>query len=48
MCFALFAWFGWVELLADIAKDCKRQSIQRVQNTWSIGTGLCRNTRTRT
>jgi len=21
--------------------DCNRQSMQRVQNTWSIGTGLC-------
>jgi len=24
---------------------CNRQSIQRVQNTWSIGTGLCLNPR---
>jgi len=22
-------------------QDCNRQSMQRVQNTWSIGTGLC-------
>jgi len=29
-------------------QDCNRQSIQRVQNTWSIGTGLCLNARTQT
>jgi len=28
-------------------QDCNRQSIQRVQNTWSIGTGLCLNARAR-
>jgi len=27
-------------------KDRNRQSMQRVQNTWSIGTGLCLNART--
>jgi len=25
-------------------QDCNRQSMQRVQNTGSIGTGLCQNT----
>jgi len=27
-------------------QDCNRQSMQRVQNTWSIPTGLCLNART--
>ena len=27
-------------------QDCDRQSMQRVQNTWSIGTGLCLTVRT--
>jgi len=27
-------------------QDCNRQSMQGVQNTWSIGTGLWFNTRT--
>jgi len=25
--------------------DCSRQSMQRMQNTWRIGTGLCLNAR---
>ena len=28
-------------------QDCDRQSIQRMQNTWSIGTGLCLSARSR-
>jgi len=28
------------------SQDCNRQSMQRVQNTWSIGTGLRLNART--
>jgi len=27
-------------------QDCNRQSMQRVQKTWSIETGLCLNART--
>jgi len=27
-------------------QDCNRQNMQRVQNTWSIGTGLCFDART--
>jgi len=27
-------------------QDCNMQTMQRVQNTWSIGTGLCQNART--
>jgi len=27
-------------------RDCNRQSMKRVQNTWSFGIGLCLNTRT--
>jgi len=27
-------------------QDCNRQSMQRVQNTWSIGNGLCLNAQT--
>jgi len=27
-------------------QDCNRQSMQRVQNTWSTGSGLCLNART--
>ena len=46
MCFALFAWFAQAALLAGIAKTAKGESMQRVQNTWSAGTGLCSNPRT--
>jgi len=27
-------------------EDCNRQSMQRVHNTWSVGAGLCLNSRT--
>jgi len=39
MCFVLLAWFARAALLAGIAKT-NSQSMQRVQNTWSFGTGL--------
>jgi len=29
-------------------QDCNRQSMQRAQNTWSIGTVLCLHPRTQT
>ena len=28
------------------SQDCNRESMQRVQNTWSIGTGLGQNAQT--
>jgi len=46
MCFVLFAWFSQSTMLAGIAKTAFRQSMQRVQNTWSVGTGLCLNAQT--
>ena len=41
MCFALFAWFAQAALLAGIAKTAMQAKHEWVQNTWSIGTGLC-------
>jgi len=29
-------------------QNCNRQSVQRVQNTWSVGTNLCLKARTQT
>ena len=45
MCFALFAWFVRAALLAGIVKSATGKA-QGVQNTWSIGTGVCLNAQT--
>ena len=45
VCFALFAWFTLAALLAGIVKTATDKAC-RVQNTWSVGTGLCLNART--
>jgi len=38
----LFLWFSR-RAVSWNRQDCNRQSIQRVQNTWPIGTGLFLN-----
>ena len=41
LCFALFAQIARADSVSWNRQDCKRQNMQRVQNTWSIGIGLC-------
>ena len=45
MCFGLFLWFARAALLAGIVSTATGKH-KPMQNTWSIGTGLCLNART--